>query len=435
MKRPVTMSLMTSMAVLTIACGTGLGLGTGVQAQEIDGEVSFAWWGSEGRNRAVYGMIKSFEETYPEAKILPQPTDFLRHWDRVTVQAAAGHLPCVPMMQTRYQTRYENLGVLLPLDDLIKEGKIDISAIPEDVVEGHRNADGNLYVLPVGLWFETFQYNWPKLEPTGVKEPANDWTYEDYIEWAAEARQKLEDEDIYPLTQLGGEILQFQQYAQGRGEDLFDGDKPGFRTETLADWFELWNRAREERLTPNMAMSAEEPSATVQSFMAQGITLSRTGGDITASELQSALDAVDGGFALQVKPPNGNNPLTSGSNSLSISANCDNVDASAAFVDFWLNDKDAGVEMQSRVGLTPTVTLLDAQVVDPASPPTLVDRIKMYKGFADTYGVNIDVWPDNTQHLINEFTNLYEQVGFGQMEAEEAANLFVEDVQRALNEG
>ncbi|MCY6381903.1 ABC transporter substrate-binding protein [Hoeflea prorocentri] len=434
MKRTITMSLGTSVAVLTIACGTGIGLGTGVQAQEIDGEMSFAWWGSQRRNEAVMGVVTAYEKAHPKVKVLPQPTDFFNHWDRVTVQAAAGRLPCVPMMQTRYQTRYENLGALMPLDPLIAAGKIDISAIPQDVVDGHRGADGKLYVLPVGLWFETFQYNWPQLEPTGVKEPANNWTYEDYIEWAAEARQKL-DKDVYPLTQLGGEILQFQQFAQSRGEDLFDGDKPGFRAETLADWFKLWDRARDEGLTPNMAMSAEESGQAVQSFMAQGITLSRTDGDVTASDLQATLDAVDGGFVKQVKPPNGTNPLTSGSNSLSISANCDNVDAAAAFIDFWLNDKDAGVEMRSRAGLTPTMTLLEAQAVDPASPPILIDRIKMYTGFAETYGVNIDVWPDNTQHMVREFKSLYEQVGFGQMEPEEAANLFVEDVRRSLAGG
>ncbi|MBO6638175.1 MAG: extracellular solute-binding protein [Roseitalea sp.] len=434
MKLPAMKSLGTGVAILAITCGAGFGLDSKASAQDgISGEVSFAWWGSERRNRAIMGVVTAYEEAHPGVSVLPQPTEFLKHWDRVTIQAAAGQLPCVPMMQTRYQVRYENLGVLLPLNPMIEAGQIDISAIPEDVIEGHRNADGNIYVLPIGLWFETFQYNWPRLEPTGVEKPANDWTYETYIDWASKARPKLE-EDVYPLTLLGGEILQFQQYAQGRGEDLFKEGEPGFSAQTLADWFKLWDRAREEGLTPSMATSAEEPPATVQSYMAQGITLSRTGGDVTASELQSALDAADGGFALQVKPPNGNNPLTSGSNSLSIAANCDNVDAAAAFINFWLNDEDAGVEMRSQAGLAPTMTLLEAQAADPDSPPTLVDRINMYMGFAETYGVNIDVWPDNTQHLINEFTGLYEQVGFGQIAPDEAAELFVEDVRRALQE-
>jgi multiple sugar transport system substrate-binding protein len=427
-------SLGAGVAVLAIVCGASAGLGRSAWAQDgISGEVSFAWWGSQRRNEAVMGVVTAYEAAYPEAKILPQPTDFFNHWDRVTIQAAAGRLPCVPMMQTRYQTRYENLGALLALDPLIEEGKIDVSAIPEDVVEGHRSADGNLYVLPVGLWFETFQYNWPKLEPTGVEEPANDWTYERYVEWAAQARQKLDD-DVYPLTQLGGEILQFQQYAQSRGEDLFEGSEPGFSAETLADWFKLWDRAREEGLTPSMPMSAEESGQAVQSFMAQGITLSRTDGDVTASDLQATLDAAEGGTVRQVKPPNGNNPLTSGSNSLAISANCDNVDAAAAFLNFWLNDEDAGVEMRSRAGLTPTATLLEAQAADPASPSTLIDRITMYTGFAETYGVNIDVWPDNTQHMVQEFKKLYEQVGFEQMEPEEAATSFFEEVRRSLEE-
>ncbi|WP_160299968.1 extracellular solute-binding protein [Devosia geojensis] len=400
-------------------------------AQEVSGEISFAWWGAEARNRAILEVVAAFEEAHPGVKVLPQPTEFARHWDRVTVQAAAGQVPCIPMMQTRYQVRYENLGALLPLDDLIAEGKIDVSTIPEELIEGHRNADGNLYTLPIGLWFETYQYNWTRLEPTGVGEPQNDWTYEDYIEWARQARTEL-DEGVYPLSQLGTSITQFQMYAQARGEDLFDGVEPGFSEETLADWFRLWATASEERLAPDMAMSAEEPTATPQTYMAQGITLSRTGGDVTASELQAVLNELDGSVVHQAKSPNGNNPLVSGSHTLAISTNCANVDAAAAFIDFWLNDEPAAVRLQSQVGLVPSASLLEAQAADPNSPPTLVDRIEMYTDFADTYGVRIDVWPDNTQHLVNEFRDIYQQVGFGQSSPEDAASQFAEEVRRSL---
>jgi multiple sugar transport system substrate-binding protein len=403
----------------------------GASAQDVSGEVQFAWWGAEARNQAILEVVAAFEEANPNVDILPQPTEFARHWDRVTVQAAANQVPCIPMMQTRYQVRYENLGALLPLDDLIAEGKIDISSIPEELIEGHRNADGNLYTVPIGLWFETYQYNWTRLEPTGVGEPQDDWTYEDYIDWAREARAQLDD-NIYPLTLLGTSITQFQMYAQARGEDLFAGAEPGFSEETLADWYRLWQTASEERLAPDMGMSAEEPAGTQQTYTAQGITLSRTGGDVTASELQAVLNELDGSVVQQAKSPNGSNPLVSGSHTLAISANCDNVDAAAAFIDFWLNDEPAAVNLQSQVGLVPSESLLDAQAADPNSPPTLVERIEMYKAFADAYGVRIDVWPDNTQHLVNEFRDVYQQVGFGQTSPEDAAAQFSEEVRRSL---
>jgi multiple sugar transport system substrate-binding protein len=414
-----------------VAVGACMAIAPAANAAQVSGEISFAWWGAEARNRAILEVVAAFEQANPDVKVLPQPTEFARHWDRVTVQAAAGQVPCIPMMQTRYQVRYENLGALLPLDDLIAEGKIDVSTIPEELIEGHRNADGNLYTLPIGLWFETYQYNWTRLEPTGVGEPQNDWTYEDYIEWARQARTELDD-GTYPLSQLGTSITQFQMYAQARGEDLFDGAEPGFSEETLADWFRLWQTTIEEGLAPDMAMSAEEPTATPQSYMAQGVTLSRTGGDVTASELQAVLTQLDGSVVHQAKSPNGANPLVSGSHTLAISANCANVEAAAAFIDFWLNDEPAAVRLQSQVGLVPSVSLLEAQAADSNSPPTLVDRIEMYQDFADAYGVRIDVWPDDTQHLVNEFRDIYQQVGFGQSSPEDAASQFAEEVRRSL---
>jgi multiple sugar transport system substrate-binding protein len=79
-----------------------------------------------------------------------------------------------------------------------------------------------------------------------------------------------------------------------------------------------------------------------------------------------------------IKEPNG--PAGSGdaigTNGLTIGANCDNVPASAAFINFFLNDPQAAAAYKSDNGAVSSTPLLQAQIDDPSSSPPLIAQLK-----------------------------------------------------------
>lgn len=396
-----------------------------------EGPVQITWYGSDARNAAVQEVVDVFIADNPDTTIETQPTTWDAHWDRLSVQAAADNLPCVAAMQSRYEARYEDRGSLLALDGLIDDGTIDVSGIPADLLESQRASDGNLYVIPYGIWYEGATLNVPALEEASVGVPDPQGTWEDYVDWAIEAQPELED-GVWVIADRGDQITQFQMFAIGRGENLFGDGEVGFSQETLVDWFELWTGAVEAGAAPPPEVNAEYAGVpTTQSLMAEGRVLVGSTGDNNISDVQIALDQNGLGTVSIAPSPTGGEPQVVGTNGWSISANCTNVAQSAAFIDYFINSSEGAATLEAQTGLPPVTSILDEQVADPEVSPAIKDRIELYNELLEQDAL-IDVWPDATQQLVTQLTTAYQEVAFGQTSPEDAAANFIEQANTSL---
>ncbi len=83
-------------------------------------------------------------------------------------QFAAGTAPDVIRWDNAAPwTQYAAEGVILPLNDLLKETSIDLSAFPKALVDGW-TIDGKLYAIPMYLQNSAFVYNLDVLEEAGI---------------------------------------------------------------------------------------------------------------------------------------------------------------------------------------------------------------------------------------------------------------------------
>jgi multiple sugar transport system substrate-binding protein len=416
-------------AIAVAGCGAEEPVTSEVLSAE--GPLSITWYGSDARNAAVQAVVDGFAAQHPDTVIESQPTAFDPYWDRLSVQAAGNNMACVASMQSRYEARYEARGSLIALDGLIADGTIDVSGIPESLLESQRAADGNLYVIPYGIWYEGAVHNVPAMEAAGVPVPESGGSWEDYVDWAVAAQPAL-PEGTWAISDRGGEVTQFQAFAIGRGEDLFGEQEVGFTEQTLVDWFALWTGAVEAGAAPPAATTAEQVGVpTAQSLMAQGRVLVSSTGDNNISDFQLALDQNGRGTVSIAPSPTGGKPQVVGTNGWAISANCTNQQQAAAFIDYFINSSEGAATLKGQTGLPPVASILDEQAASPDASDAIKSRIALYRQLLDS-GARVDVWPDGTQQLVTQFRTAYEEVAFGRGDPKQVAADFIAQANTAL---
>ncbi|WP_308796452.1 ABC transporter substrate-binding protein [Agromyces silvae] len=419
----------TALAVLAGCASPGASTSSGDLSE--DGPLSITWYGSDARNAAVQEVVDGFAAQAEGVDVQTQPTTFEAYWDRLSVQSSGNTMACVVAMQSRYEARYEARGSLLVLDDLIADGTIDVSGIPDEVLESQRASDGNLYVIPFGIWYEGATLNIPFIEQSGLAAPDAD-TWEDYLEWGAAAVPAMPD-GVWPLTDRGGEVTQFQAFAIERGENLFEDDGIGFSADTLVDWLELWSGAIEDGVVPPAGTTAEQVGVpTAQTLVAQGRAMVSSTGDNNISDIQLTLDQNGLGTVSIAPSPTGTKPQVVGTNGWAISSNCGNTKQATAFIDYFVNSDEGATILQAQTGLPPVSSVLDSQIARPETSAAIKERAALYQQLlAD--GAVVDVWPDATQQLVTQFRTAYEEVAFGRMSAEDSAETFIEQAEAALS--
>src|SRR5438270_13516212 len=158
----------------------------------LSGEITYAWWGATAfRNEVSQEVINLFQQKYPQVKVDPSIADFNTHFQKLTVSAAAGDLPCVPQMQSTALAAYADPKILRPLDDLVENKTIDTTNVPKDVVDTGRAFDGKLYMIPTGVFSRADFYNAALLKQTGVAPPPESWTWDDYKSLMMQIQSKL----------------------------------------------------------------------------------------------------------------------------------------------------------------------------------------------------------------------------------------------------
>jgi multiple sugar transport system substrate-binding protein len=143
--------------------------------------------------------------------------------------------------------------------------------------------------------------------------------------------------------------------------------------------------------------------------------------------VQGALTKAGKQGTIQVmKEPNG--PSGSGdaigTNGLTIGANCDNVPASAAFINFFLNDPQAAAAYKSDNGAVSSTPLLQAQIDNPSADPQLLKQLKFQQHLTTGGFIKDITYAAGYSALPPLLTTTYENVAFGKMTVSAAVDDF-----------
>ena len=350
-KIAISAAIITAVALLLTGCGSGTG-GTGGTSStsqdgkgDVSGSIAVTWWGGDVRNQKTQAVIDMWKAENADVTVDVSSADFVKYFEKLNVQASSNSLPCVVQMQTRQIAEYAENSALLPLDPMIEGGTMDVSSIPEAVIDGVRSADGNLYFLPYGAAFDAVAVNTTLAQEAGVEVPGDGYTWKEYISFLTDASKNLPD-GISAINDSGGKPTYFLAWLQANGIPVFDDSgKIGFTVDDLVQYWTIWDDMRTAGVTNSPSRAAEEPGVVDQFFVSSGGVMSDNVSANSLGTVQSTLDGKGTGqVATTLLMPSGsagggNAFFTSG---FGIAKSCDNVPTAASFINFFTNDLEGG---------------------------------------------------------------------------------------------
>jgi multiple sugar transport system substrate-binding protein len=412
------------------AAVSGSSSGAAPKPGDISGSLDFAWWGSQTRNDKTTKIMSMFEQKYPKVKLSGQPDgNYTDYWQKLTVQAAAKNMVCVPSMQNTYMAQYDTRGALMPLDDLVKSGAIDISKLPKSIVAGGKGPDGKLYMIGTAAATTTLVYNPVMADKYGIPAPPKDMTWDSYAQWLLAAQPKL-PKGVYAADLQGGQYAIAFAWIRSHGYDVFTkssagGYKLGFPKSTLIDFWNWWNPLIKAGAVTPPGMMAEEPTTSGQYYDAQAKVLSEVDTS-NASADDAALAAIGGGKVVPINfplGPKGKSGEVMDLSGLSISANCKNVDAAAAFINYWANNPDAAAVYSSDNGAVTNKDLLATQTASTELAEPIKTSLDFLKGLF-TANRPVAFYPPGYSGIVTLLTSTYSNVAFEKQSPKEAADSF-----------
>src|SRR5579859_2423869 len=109
-------------------------------------EIHVAWWGSQSRHDRTIKVIQMYMAAHPDLNITWEYANFNDYFVKLNTMASSGDLPCVMQQDYAYVAEWATRGLLLPLDDYVKDGTIDTKDIADASLIGGR-VNGKLYAV------------------------------------------------------------------------------------------------------------------------------------------------------------------------------------------------------------------------------------------------------------------------------------------------
>lgn len=198
-----------------------------------------AWWGSQDRHNRTLKAIELFEKKYPNIKIYPEYTAWNDYWTKLNTQAAGKNLPDVIQHDYAYLSEWATRGLVLPLDEYISKGVIDLSSVAENQISPGK-IGGKVYGINLGTNSLGMLYDPELFKKAGIPFPKVGWTWNDFREIATRLKNKLGIYGAEAITKADAQV--FKVWLMSHGYWLYseDGKSIGYKDDKLfVDWFNL----------------------------------------------------------------------------------------------------------------------------------------------------------------------------------------------------
>ncbi|GAB3665622.1 extracellular solute-binding protein [Zhihengliuella somnathii] len=329
-------------AIALTACGGG------DAGDSEDGKVSlrFTWWGSDARAQITEEIIAAFEEEHPDIDIQPEYGDWNGYWDKLATQTAAGDAPDIIQMDAQYLREYADRGALLDITD------VDLSQIEDSIVDNGRTPEG-LFGITTGINTPIILANPDVFAEAGVELPDDTtWTWDDFQQIASEITANTDGKFGAGAP---AEPINIQVWLRQQGKNLTTEDgELGLTVEDAEAYLQHLLDLRQADAYPSAAAIAEDQTAAVdQSLVGTGNAAMGT----YWSNQVSAIAGASGAEAQPLRyPSETGNAEDAGlwykaSMMLSASAGTDHPEEAQQFIDFFVNNVDAGMIGMTERGL------------------------------------------------------------------------------------
>ena len=230
-------------------------------AEDAEGDVELVvmhWAGDAGaeEDAIVVDALERYRAAHPNVVVKRiNPGDAASYYTKLQTMLAAGEPPDVFYVGPERVPAFASMGLLFPVDELVAEGGVDLGAMYPAVVDGYRwdgerLGSGALYGVPKDFTTIGFYYNVDLFERAGVPLPADDWTWDDFID----AARRIGELDGCTGAEFVTWAMMIRLYLWTEGGDVCgdDFDVLTLREETTLAALErlrAWRHDEEDALT------------------------------------------------------------------------------------------------------------------------------------------------------------------------------------------
>lgn len=332
---PAKVTVLLLLGVLGLsACGSG-------NSQGEDGEpveLRLAYWGGGLRVEQTDAIIAAFEAEHPGISVTGAYSDFSGHWEQLATQTAGGDTPDLIQMDDKYLREYADRGVLMDLTE------VDTSHMDEDAANNGRTENG-LFGVTTGVNSLAMGMNPELFDEAGVEVPDDTtWTWEDFAEITTELSANLEGSyGTNETNEPGG----FQMWLRQDDKHLTTEEgELGFEEQDLVDYYEYWlDIARSGGMPPADLMAENRGASPEQQLIHTGrVALAPMWTSSLAGISESSgveMDLLR--FPSKTGAAEDNGAWSKSSMFMSASAETDHPEEAQMFINFMINDVDAGL--------------------------------------------------------------------------------------------
>lgn len=452
MKRRIAATFMAIMIVAAsiAGCGGSSSSGSGTQASQAgqqtettaketagettaqaaaDGEkvtLNLCWWGNQIRNDVTKKAVDLYMSQNPNVEIKIEFTDWSGYWDKLSAMAAGGNLPDIIQQDYSYINQYQKSGQRADLTPFIESGIIDTSKIPDSIIESG-SIDGKCYALSLGSNAPMMVYDKAVVEEAGVTLPEQ-MTVDELYDISQQIYEKTGVKTFFD-----GGLGMMQLIARARNSHLFDELVAGDSTSSKEHFANVDRFAKAEfSISPDLL--AEKSPDLVEtkpiidgttwndfSFSNQFISLSDTAGRELGIVMTPIANDADG-QSMYLKP----------SQFFSIAETSPNKEEAAKFINWFTNSVECNQILMAERGIPVNTEV--AEAIKPDVDP-VAQMVFDYIAKVGEVAVPIDEPDPAGKGEVEALGNTtVENLRYGDITADEAAESFVAEASRILSE-
>ncbi len=382
-------------------------------------KLRISWAGSQVRHDATLKALETYTANNPHVTFEPEYMGFDTYDTKMLTYSAAKNLPDIFQIDTNYMLDYAVRNQMFDLSDGINTDEVD------SVLLDAGKSGGVQYAIPIGANAIALHYNKVMFEKLGIVVPEDGFTWEELIQTAREVKPKLEKgQYLIQDFSIGKDNIEMDKYeiyqiAQGKGQLYKPDGTFNFDKETYIEFNNLFAQLREEGIVPpaDVTMANKENDPILDNLLNGTIMVARG----YAASL-GAIDGVKPGeFGLMPAPRTGQSgTYLLPSQFFAISHNSQHVEEAKKFIDWFINDVEAGHALGLSRG--PQVSKKLSEALSDGYNDVekqQVAYIEKAKEIASPFTSK----PKGYGNFASEYNKISQQIGFNQITPEEGYEL------------
>lgn len=366
-----------------IAAGVAFGAGSSMPAFAEDASLRAMWWGSNDRAKRTLDVAKLYEGKNAGVSIVGESLSGDGYWTKLATQMAGRAIADVFQLEPGTISDYSKRGACLPLDEFVP-ATLKVDSFGKDMLK-LTTVDSKLYGIGLGLNSFAMFYDQTAFEKAGIKPPTADITWAEYAELAVELTKAGGKDNYWGGPYAARYNYVFDAWLRQRGKSLFKDGGLGFDVEDAKEWFNYWEELRKKGGTVGADVQTLDQNTIDTNCLALGKSAM---GMAYSNQLVGYQLISKNTLGITLLPrekkdgPSGHyyRPALI----WSVGATTKNAEAAAKFIDFFVNDVDAGkiLGVERGVPMSPVVR----EAILPQLNPTEQATIKYINSLKDQVG-------------------------------------------------